>query len=197
MDIWDWLDPWWAWWAGFTGLFDWTAIAAVFTAAAVGVALHSVGRTAAAERRKALALVDQCLGVFQGLAVFLETDEEGYLYDHMLRGVIETPSIEHGISRLSGIPINDWAETRVAMSVESLVQTLTETVAQAKLSLAHSKIDGRCPSFAWLADFDYDHREITEAKRALQYGMFKRFAPKPRFSFFNKPRTFSPDSLSY
>ena len=39
MDIWDWLDPWWAWWVAFTDLFDWEAIAAVATSLAVIAAL--------------------------------------------------------------------------------------------------------------------------------------------------------------
>lgn len=48
MDIWNWLDPWWAWWVGFTDLFDWAAIAAVATSLAVMVAL---GTTLFQERR--------------------------------------------------------------------------------------------------------------------------------------------------
>lgn len=46
MDIWDWLDPWWAWWAEATDLLDWDAVGAIGTIggfiAAVWVAMIAI-----------------------------------------------------------------------------------------------------------------------------------------------------------
>jgi hypothetical protein len=57
MDIWDWLDPWWAWGAAFTDLFDWEAVGALGTVGALVGALYLADSANRDRRRRDAAII--------------------------------------------------------------------------------------------------------------------------------------------
>jgi len=69
----DWLVPWWNWWAAFTCLFNWNAIAAVATAIAAAIALF----VSTATRRNQLA--DERKRASQKLKALFIVSANGYV----------------------------------------------------------------------------------------------------------------------
>lgn len=57
MEIWDWLRPWWNWWAGATDLFDWEAVGAMGTLGTLAAALYLADAANRDRRRRDAAII--------------------------------------------------------------------------------------------------------------------------------------------
>lgn len=194
VEVWDWLRPWWDWWAGFTDLFDWEAISAVATAAAVMVALDQATKTKRVANRRNLAVLKDLLAMVEPIAESFSWDERGYLDPISLQVLCEGnlfSRAEAGIKRHDAITIR---EAGVSFSVEYMLDTLRGVQSGTYESLRADDGEGP-PSFGWLADLDYIFEELISSSAKAEHGRvgyaIERWMKPTKFAFGS--RILSPD----
>lgn len=145
MEVWDWLVPWWNWWAGFTDLFDWTAMAALGTVGAVAVALNQAGRAARVEARHGAGLLDHVRSLIQPIV-----DATGILHCSDISAdaaneVLRQGLIERALEGLDRIPPKDAG----AHGISDYLVGIRTALHAAKEEFPELK-DGVFPSSRWL-----------------------------------------------
>ena len=103
MDIWDWLEPWWAWWSGFTSLFDWSAIGAMGTMAAVMIALDQAGRASRVEARQGMGVFTVLIGSLDSIHDLLKSASRNQLQPAEAALVLEEQLIERALKTMDRV----------------------------------------------------------------------------------------------
>ena len=136
MEMWNWLQPWWNWWAGFTGLFEWDAIAALATAAAAIIALWVSTQTRrdqqADERRRSIHKVKALFVVGANGYVLVKTGlsdaaDQGVapeLAAQRLRGGIHLEELRKSYSFFSPESFDTTASVDLLMSSRAMVENV-------------------------------------------------------------------------
>lgn len=109
MDIWDWLDPWWAWWVGFTDLFDWDAIAAIATAVAVWVALDQAGRAARVQSSHGAGVFTTLVGLIEPVVELAGVDRSASVHPSDARYILDLGVLDQALAGLQSLPLQDTA----------------------------------------------------------------------------------------
>nr|WP_313632770.1 hypothetical protein [Brevundimonas naejangsanensis] len=136
----DWLEPWWNWWAKFTDLFDWEAIAAIATAAAVAWALYaarSAQRTAVAEaHRRSIntmkALLIICGSGIHVVQMTLADGKKAKLTDAeaatAVLSVDNLNEIQRNLASFSPADLHSTVAIDLLMSARTGIQNLRQTI---------------------------------------------------------------------
>lgn len=126
MDIWDWLDPWWAWWAGFTDLFDWEAIAAMATLLAVGVALEQSSRSARVEAQHGMGVFTMLIGLLEPLPELLAFDAQRRIDPGDAQMVLSERLLERAEEGLARLQVQDTSTLGISDYLGAIPLALEE-----------------------------------------------------------------------
>ena len=192
----DWLAPWWNWWAELTMLFDWEAISAVATAAAVIVALDQATRSQRAAQRRSVAVLTSLIGFYEPIREMLAHDDEGYLDPSSLVLLLQSGMIRRARQGLVKIDHFAIGETGIGLSPEYLADVLGWVENGADASLRNISGQGP-PTFSGISDLDEIYRSLVMTRARLQMGPLRlaisqRLTPH-RYDFGS--RTMSPNHI--
>lgn len=189
MEVWEWLRPWWNWWAGMTDLFDWEAVSAIATTAAVLVALDQAGRAARVERRHGAGVFAKLIAALAPIVetadVYSTTDVDEYA----ARVIVDAGYVPRAASIVASLDLKETAPLGISDYLEGIPQAL-RSLEQELPAVADGMVSSRWldQQIWYLRSAVADFRERQDLLlRGRGYAAFRSFwATAQRKWFFRK-----------
>ena len=191
MEIWDWLTPWWNWWAGLTDLFDWEAIAALGTAIAVFIALDQAGRSARVEAQHGAGVLNRLISALEPIVYTSGILHTSNVEAGAASEIIQGRLIEQADISIKQVDLKDAARVGITdylVGIPQALRYLEDELPAISSGLNHCSsrwLDGQIWYLAQAVEDFRQRRDTLQSGRAVS-ALRKWFASLQRKWFFRR-----------